>query len=113
MLRNQAGTAVKGRTAAATPASAGPKASPTARRAGSSGELPPPETSSVISVTLASTSATSSERGGTVARLELVEPGPASLPAVVPPEGPHQKRLGSETRTCWSASNSSTHLPAP
>ncbi len=48
-----------------------------------------------------------------VARLELVETGPASFPAVVPPEGPHQKRLGSETRTCWSASNSSTHLPAP
>ena len=47
------------------------------------------------------------------ARLELVEPGPASLPALAPPEGPHQKRLGSDTRTCWSASNSSTHLPAP
>ena len=51
------GTEVKGRTAAAAADSAGPNTSPTARRAGSSGELAPPETSRVMRVTLASTSA--------------------------------------------------------
>ena len=40
--RTQSGTAVNGRTAVATPASTGPNTSPTARRAGSSGESSPP-----------------------------------------------------------------------
>ena len=88
LLRNHVGTAVKGRTAAATPVSAGPKASPTARRAGSSGELPPPDTSSVMSVTLASTRATSNERGGRLRDSSLSSPVQRRSRPSCPPKAP-------------------------
>ncbi len=40
--RNQDGTAVNGRSAVVAPVSIGPNTSPTARRAGSTGESEPP-----------------------------------------------------------------------
>ena len=94
LLRNHVGTAVKGRTAAATPASAGPNASPTARRAGSTGELLPPETSRVMSVTLARTSATSSERGARLRDSSRSSPVQRRSRPSCPPKAPIRSASG-------------------
>ena len=88
LLRNQAGTEVKGRTAPAATASAGPNASPTAPRTGSSGELAPPETSRVMRVMLASTSATSSDRGGRLRASSRSSPRQRRSRPSCPPKAP-------------------------
>ena len=97
------GNATTGRTAAAVPRSTGPRTRPTAERSGSTGESSPPRTSRVITVKQASRSSTS-----TVRSRGCGEPGAAGRI-----RGSAHRRRGSETSTCWRASNSSTHLPAP
>ena len=111
LARNQAGTAVNGRT---TAGGRRPRPGRTprrrARRAGSTGESAPPWKSSVIRVTLASTSATSSDRGGRL-RVEPVDARQRALPAArarisrpsEPPGAPRRAPAGAPRtprRTC-------------
>ena len=81
-----------------------------------------PSRSLLVALVLACVSLMVVDRtSGSDSPVEPVETGPAALPAVLSaqpaaepsPEATHQNRLTSDTRTCWSASNSSTHLPAP